>query len=731
MNYLSMCSGIEAASVAWEWLGWKPIGFAEIERYPSAVLAYHYPSVPNYGDMRGIANRILLREIEAPDVIVAGTPCQSYSIAGNRGSLNDERGQLTLSFVQCAAAVDTIRARDGKPACVITWENVPGVLSTHDNAFGCFLAGLAGEDVALLPPGKRWPDAGCVYGPKRAVAWRILDAQYFGLAQRRKRVFVVASARAGFDPAEVLFEWQGVRRDSAPSRGARENTAGTLAGGARRRGGYSHDDIPAVAHCLNAGGMGSQDSESESMIIATSTGRGWWDKNDIAASMRAQDSANKADTLIAHPLRAQHNASLRADSDTYVAFNHNAQACQLPGESRDTSVVDALTCSQGAAVAFTCKDYGADAGEISPTLRAMGHTGSHANAGGQVAVCVTGDLSHALKAEGADASEDGTGRGNPIVAVAFQSSQSGVRSDDVHATLDSNNGSRRHNGAVTQQGVRRLTVRECEILMGFPSVTDRFILELCLDRQKNCVHAVIKCRRSPSNVWRAGEFGSRLPVDVAASHTNTDQERSQPLVALHVLTSYGDGPQEFYSQGRLIWSASSAGQFVGYPRHTQVADSVAGLAQLLREQGLAVRAGKAESQQSINLSMPENLGEISVLKSGGVSEEFASDAEPDVKTAQFTTSELGQLSPKEGSPTAIWLCSVLRAIGSSIPSEMLPENFSLEVSVETPYTLIPYGKGMAADGPRYKALGNSKAVPIVRWIGQRIQMVIDRLEAAA
>jgi DNA (cytosine-5)-methyltransferase 1 len=228
VEFGSVCSGIEAASVAWHPLGWRAAWLAEIEAFPRSVLAHHYPNVPNLGDMRTIVRRVLTREITAPDVLTGGTPCQAFSLAGLRNSLDDERGNLTLTFVRIADAIDFIRARDGKPACVIKWENVPGVLSTKDNAFGCFLAGLAGEDAPLQPAGKRWSDAGCVYGPRRAIAWRTLDAQYFGLAQRRRRVFVVASARAGFDPATVLFEWQGVRRDSAPSRKAGKRAAATL-----------------------------------------------------------------------------------------------------------------------------------------------------------------------------------------------------------------------------------------------------------------------------------------------------------------------------------------------------------------------------------------------------------------------------------------------------------------------------------------------------------------------
>jgi DNA (cytosine-5)-methyltransferase 1 len=142
-----------------------------------------------------------------------------------RKGLSDERGNLTLTFVEIANAIDDIRRGAGRQESIIVWENVPGVLSSKDNAFGCFLAGLCGEADALQPTGSKWTNAGCVYGQQRAVSWRVLDAQFFGVAQRRRRLFVVASARAGFDPAEVLFESEGLRRDIAPSREKGEKSA--------------------------------------------------------------------------------------------------------------------------------------------------------------------------------------------------------------------------------------------------------------------------------------------------------------------------------------------------------------------------------------------------------------------------------------------------------------------------------------------------------------------------
>lgn len=226
MRFGSVCSGIEAASVAWESLGWEAAWLSEIEPFPSAVLAHHYPSVPNLGDMTTLPTRIANGEIEAPDLFCGGTPCQAFSVAGLRKSLDDSRGNLSLTFCEIANAIDRKRINARQPEAIVFWENVPGVLNTGDNAFGCFLGALAGEDSPLIAPGGKWSNAGSVFGPQRTIAWRVLDAQYFGVAQRRRRVFVVASARKGFNPTEILFEFEGLRRDIAPSRETRKELAG-------------------------------------------------------------------------------------------------------------------------------------------------------------------------------------------------------------------------------------------------------------------------------------------------------------------------------------------------------------------------------------------------------------------------------------------------------------------------------------------------------------------------
>lgn len=252
MKYLSVCSGIEAASVAFDHLEWKPLAFSEIEPFPRAVLQHRYPDTPLYGDFTELKDMGFIADA---DILCGGTPCQSFSVAGLRQSLSDDRGNLTLQFVKLANAIDNARTERGEQPAWILWENVPGVLSTRDNAFGSFLAGLAGEELPIEPGPKpadgksstywswkkdkrthvpKWPSAGVVDGPERTVAWRVLDAQHFGLAQRRKRVFVLAKGGAGrWAAADALLPIiESSRWHSAPSRSAGEGVAGAATQGA-------------------------------------------------------------------------------------------------------------------------------------------------------------------------------------------------------------------------------------------------------------------------------------------------------------------------------------------------------------------------------------------------------------------------------------------------------------------------------------------------------------------
>ena len=205
MHYLSVCSGIEAASVAWKGLGWTPVAFSEVEPFPCSVLTTRFPDVPNVGDMTRIAGRKFRGTV---DLLVGGTPCQGFSVAGKRGGLSDIRSGLAMHFVRLVS--------ESKPGWIV-WENVPGAFSTASGRdFGAFVRALDE----------------CGYH----LAWRVLDAQYFGVPQRRRQIFLVGHSADWRHPAAVLFEPGCLRRD-------------TEAGGKKRQ-----DVTQALTGCLGAGG---------------------------------------------------------------------------------------------------------------------------------------------------------------------------------------------------------------------------------------------------------------------------------------------------------------------------------------------------------------------------------------------------------------------------------------------------------------------------------------------
>jgi DNA (cytosine-5)-methyltransferase 1 len=222
MKYLSTFSGIEAATVAWHPLGWEPVGFSEIEPFPCAVLKHHYPQTPNYGDI----TQFRTWSVEPFQLLVGGSPCQSFSVAGLRKGLADERGNLMLEFGRLAEHY--------RPTWVV-WENVPGVLSSNGGRdFASFLGMLA--------------EFG--YG----FAYRVLDAQYFGVPQRRRRVFVVGYLGDWRPAAAVLFDPYGLSGHPPPSREKRQGTAGGVKAGI---GGGLPDTVGALCAC-DMKGVGNQ-----------------------------------------------------------------------------------------------------------------------------------------------------------------------------------------------------------------------------------------------------------------------------------------------------------------------------------------------------------------------------------------------------------------------------------------------------------------------------------------
>lgn len=327
--------------------------------------------------------------------------------------------------MELANAIDDKRRERGEEEAIIVWENVPGVLSSKDNAFGCFIGALAGESCELQPAGGKWPNAGCVYGPSRIVSWRVLDAQFFGVAQRRRRVFVVASARKEFDPAEVLFEFDSMRRDTPPRR--EPQTTVTTDTGSGVEGG-SHWDNPANPHPTlnqsnNIGGIGASNQEVFSQRGAMLV------------------SGNYSD--ISRTLLAKENDSTAEDLDTYILA--------YGGGNTGGNIDVATACTaHGVRMDFDTETFAVHGTQDPDTNHELAHTLGRNH--GQENAIITEPYTMAIR---------GREEGSTVE----------VRNDGTANALLTPNGGRAGMGVGAVgwgMQVRRLTPVECERLQGFP-----------------------------------------------------------------------------------------------------------------------------------------------------------------------------------------------------------------------------------------------------------------------
>ena len=408
MRYLSVCSGIEAATVAWHPLGWEAAAYSEIEPFPSAVLAHHYPDVQNLGDMTKYKEWDNGR-IGAVDVLVGGTPCQSFSIAGLRKGLEDPRGSLMLTYLGIAASY--------RPRWVV-WENVPGVLSSNEGRdFGAFLG-------ALGHLGYEW-------------SYRVLDAQWFGLAQRRKRVFVVGHIGDTGRTKKVLFDRESVCRNTPPRRKAEKETAGTITVGTGiRYDGESQTFVSRINYCAEITGT----------LAAADGPKGVSDQYShegklIAVSCMSSGQANAEVTEnICPTLNCLHEAPIVVDpcKAFYVSDARKKGTVDLHDQ------VKTLTSST-------------KRGDTEPCVLAFPSTMS----GTQRATAE--DLSCSLGAKNQTA-----------IVIAQAIGFDGFQSDNPKATHQATiEGTgplirARPHCVATAMAVRRLTPRECERLQGFP-----------------------------------------------------------------------------------------------------------------------------------------------------------------------------------------------------------------------------------------------------------------------
>ena len=394
MNYLSVCSGIEAATVAWHPLGWKPVWFSEIEAFPRAVLDYHYPDIINQGDM----TKYKAWPDESIDLLVGGTPCQSFSVAGLRKGLDDPRGNLMLTYL---GIVKRYRPK------WLVWENVPGVLSSNGGRdFGTFLG-------ALGELGYGW-------------SYRVLDAQHFGVPQRRRRVFVVGHTGGWQPAAAVLFERESLQRHPAKSREKKEDIAGTFTSRARSGGWTSSVDLAASGY-MRAVPEQAQDAYDIQRL-------GQYGNGKISSTVAARDYKGATDLVIGAQV-----------------FQSKASTTNSMNPSLISPTLD-KSKSDGVAVVLPIHD--------SATRYSGKRGGKSDGKGNGLGIGKAGDPCPTIT------------KGDRHAVAFTQNSRDEVRlqggDGSIAGALGANEGMKQRTYIETDMAVRRLTPVECERLQGFP-----------------------------------------------------------------------------------------------------------------------------------------------------------------------------------------------------------------------------------------------------------------------
>ncbi len=480
MRYLSLFSGIEAASVAWKPLGWQCVGVAEIDPFPCAVLKHHYPDVPNLGSVTDITDA-QIAALGPIDVVVGGSPCQDLSVAGKRAGLAGERSGLFHEQLRIFHA-----ARHLCGARFLLWENVPGAFSSNRGLdFAVVVGAMAG--CRLPVPEDGWGTEGVALGEHGLVEWAVLDAQWFGVAQRRRRVFAVLDAGDWANRPPILLEPDSLRGDSAPSREARQ-VAPTIP--SRRTGG---------------GGLGS-DFDCDGGLILAFGGNNQSGQIDVATARNACASASgrmdfESETFLVQPAHTLRGEGFDGSEDgtgrgtplvpvsgvKYAHYSHDYAHDRITDPAGCAPALTEAAYASGnlnvaVPVAFSAKDYGADASDIAPTLQSMGHDGSHANGGGQVAVAYMAD-------DYKDGGYEECDTARPLTTSADRTRAAPVvTTETVGAMSACGSTEKKHGFGWGQQDyesgycqptpclqVRRLTVIECSRLQGFP---DDYLLQV-------------------------------------------------------------------------------------------------------------------------------------------------------------------------------------------------------------------------------------------------------------
>jgi len=623
-----VCSGIEAATAAWHHMGWEAAFFSEIEKFPCAVLQHRYPDVPLHGDFTTIKEN----EYGKIDLLVGGTPCQSFSVAGLRGGLDDDRGNLALEFCRLA--------QREQPRWIV-WENVPGVLSSSGGRdFGSILGAL--EDLG--------------YG----LAYRVLDAQYFGVAQRRRRVFVVGYLGDWRPAAAVLFERHSMSGHPAPSRQKRQEATDTAATGVGGSGGIgrARPDLDT----FECGGIGSySSSDNSSPLLRTGA--------DLGPGCEALIASTFNDDGTARTLTARYDSSPCVDrGPDIVAVNING------GEPRLSDVTGTIDCwstsGRGSSQQLAVLQ---DAPDVVGTLRAK-----RPGEGG-----IQGDFDHIVPVISPALNTQSGSHHAPdtkaYVATYPINSMNAFRSPDAAASTGLGVG---HDGEAMYtltKGDHHAVAATTQVI-GFDAYNNDVTGDVTktIDTGADYHHVPI--------AFTAKDYGADATEDLsptlrAGGFTNSHQNGGvMPAVAYEPAIGWSEELTASVDVAGTIQRGGSGG------RHDGVMVPAQGVAYLEKQKPLDPYLG-GEVTIAIDASYSKGCGGTSAAE----------------RPVVASNSTVRRLTPVE--------CERLQGF---------PDNF----------TAIPWRKKGAEDcpdGPRYKALGNSMAVPVMRWIGERINTIDDYL----
>lgn len=688
MKYATLCSGIEGFGLGFDAVGMECVYQCEIDSSCQSVLHRHYPNVAKGADVndeKTARDLIRLR----PGLVAFGSPCQDLSVAGKRSGLAGQRSGLFFRCVELCFICE---------APIVCWENVPGVFSSNNGLdFAAVLEAFTGYAPGV--PSGGWKNTGVCVGPLYSVAWCVLDSQWFGVPQRRRRVFLVGCLGNRSGAYKILSLAESLPGNPAPSR---EAGAGVT--------------YP-VASCIGASGRGFEragETRGQDPVVAVFGGNNTAGPIDVATACNAHGGTGRLDfeseTFITQPIAAERDIAGTLCTP-HTPNGHGARGPTLQDAASNLLVPVAFDTTQ---LTSPSNYSNPKLGDPCHPLAAAAHTPAIAY------------QCHGTNVGPMGALRQGNGNETGGVPFIFDPQGSGKQTNlSYNEETVGSLGTTKTPGVVTSMAVRRLTPRECERLQGFPEVVNQVELEACGDHRKNSVLVGIKSRKWHESAWNAeGNDASRYAFGVG-SHSSTSHQSHESVAHVDVLISCGERGVGIRSELGQSWFVSGAEP---RSRSLQLIESVDFAQHLVRLSQIAVKTipdGKEGLQAREPHLIPPWSGSKHAWRCGDETTRLAKDAWSGFSTmagplTRFTT-ESHSMSSSLDLRFQTSFCYVIRAITGFIPKKTKTGNsLSLRITHRSGWTKYGHDGKQISDSARYRMLGNAVTVNVIEWIGKRI-----------